>query len=94
MEGSQIVRSALILQVYDSKTTRVLEGSCTRGQASVMLNYGEYAKSKGGYKVDFGLVKLHYGIKIQNLGAGRKSYRNTEENSESTASYWVLMQLS
>ena len=34
-------------------TTRLIEGSYSNGMYSVILNHGQYEKSKGGYVVDF-----------------------------------------
>jgi WWE domain/Deltex C-terminal domain/Zinc finger, C3HC4 type (RING finger) len=40
-------------QHFDKMACRLLEGMCKRGLKSTTLNHGEYAKSAGGYAVDF-----------------------------------------
>lgn len=44
---------------FDSVTSRILEGTLSQGRANLILNHGEYGKSKGGYEVNFrSLLKL------------------------------------
>eukprot|EP01121_Diplochlamys_sp_Union-15-3_P007266 TRINITY_DN1834_c0_g1_i2.p1 TRINITY_DN1834_c0_g1~~TRINITY_DN1834_c0_g1_i2.p1 ORF type:complete len:322 (+),score=38.75 TRINITY_DN1834_c0_g1_i2:33-998(+) len=39
--------------LYDKRTIRLIEGMCSKGLPFTTLNFGEWAKSKGGYLVDF-----------------------------------------
>eukprot|EP01121_Diplochlamys_sp_Union-15-3_P003734 TRINITY_DN13669_c0_g1_i1.p1 TRINITY_DN13669_c0_g1~~TRINITY_DN13669_c0_g1_i1.p1 ORF type:complete len:378 (+),score=66.89 TRINITY_DN13669_c0_g1_i1:136-1269(+) len=39
--------------IYDKQTSRLLEGTAHKGLPFITLNFGVWAKSKGGYVVDF-----------------------------------------